>query len=313
MRRSSKTRRIERLLLVAGLAGVAVWVGSMARTAVSQYWANRTFEQKLHAPSSPPVAKPPAIEPNQVIGRLTIPRLKLEAMVREGTGARTLDLALGHIPGTALPGQAGNIGVAGHRDALFRSLGKIHKADRIRFETLVGIYEYEVESTSIVEPRTVSVLDAGRYPEITLVTCYPFYYVGSAPQRFIVRARLVSPQDAVSQAAVASTPPPVQPACAPQRRQPQPTARRILFLVSEGHSRNLAPGISLGLQWADAGSQRMNGWMWVMPDRKTIWLNRQRPHQPLVFYGHQDGKRRELVITSIGRKSVSGYLQLPPG
>jgi len=321
------------LVLVAGLAAVGVWVGSIVRTAVSQDWAKWAFERKLHGQpatqrqyveswfehhtaTKPPTAqehpsvappKPPSIAMGDLIGRLTIPRLKLEAMVREGAGATTLDLALGHIPGTALPGQPGNIGVAGHRDSLFRGLGQIHKTDRIEFQTLSGNYEYEVESTSIVKPQKVNVLDPGRYPEITLVTCYPFQYVGSAPDRFIVKARLVS-RDPLAQSPAA--PEPVKPARVRERRKPQPSARRVFFHVSEGHSTTLVPGISIGLQWADAASQRVNGWMWVNPDRRTIWLTSQRPREPLVFYGHEDGKRRELVITSIDRNSVSGYFQL---
>jgi LPXTG-site transpeptidase (sortase) family protein len=230
-------------------------------------------------------------------------------MVREGAGATTLDLALGHIPGTALPGQPGNIGVAGHRDSLFRGLGRIHKTDRIEFQTLTGDYQYEVESTSVVKPQTVSVLDPGQYPEITLVTCYPFRYVGSAPDRFIVKARLVS-RDPLARSLA---PEPVKPARVPERRKAQSSARRVFFHISEGHSTTLVPGISIGLEWADAASQRVNGWMWVMPDRRTIWLTRQYPREPVIFYGHEDGKRRELVITSIGRKSVSGYLQLSGG
>jgi len=373
------------LLLLAGLAAIAIWVGSMVRTAVSQDWANWVFDRKLHgqpatvsqylesrlgprpvkpvatppvveehpgAPTEkppvekPPVEKPPVIGEGTMIGRLEIPRLKLHAIVREGAGAGTLDLALGHIPGTAFPGQEGNVGVAGHRDSLFRGLGKIRRTDRIEFQTLSGNYQYEVESTSIVKPQKVSVLDAGRYPEITLVTCYPFYYVGSAPDRFIVKARLISqnasqngPQDApqnaslktsqsapqnasqspptdVPQDASQNAPPsapavePVKPAPVPERRGVRPSVRKVYFHISEGRSRTLVPGISLGLEWADPASQRMSGWMWVMPDRRTIRLTRQHSRAPLVFYGRLDGKRRELVITSIGRNSVSGYLQL---
>ena len=336
MRAAGKTRRrVERLVLVVGLAAVGVWIGSLVRTSVSQDWETWAFERSLHGQPAtlhqyldswmdrltgtkppavkeqPPAAasKPPSMATGDLIGRLTIPRLKLEAMVREGAGATTLDLALGHIPGTSLPGQPGNVGVAGHRDSLFRGLGQIHQSDRIEFQTLSGNYAYEVESTSIVKPQKVNVLDPGLYPEITLVTCYPFHYVGSAPERFIVKARLVA-QDRLAQNPV---PAPVKPARVPARKTPQrsATSRRIFFHVSEGHSTTLAPGISVGLEWADAASQRVNGWMWVMPDRRTIWLTHQNPREPLVSYGHEDGKRRELVITSIGRNSVRGYFQLP--
>ena len=127
-----------------------------------------------------------------LMGRLRIPRLRVSAMVREGVGENTLRLALGHIPGTALPGTAGNVGLAGHRDTLFRPLRQIRRDDLIRLETLHGTYTYRVEKTEIVWPRNVSVLRLGDQPELTLVTCYPFYYVGAAPKRFVVRARQIS-------------------------------------------------------------------------------------------------------------------------
>lgn len=128
-----------------------------------------------------------------LVGRLVIPRLHLGEIVREGDGEGTLSLALGHIPGTALPGQGGNVGVAGHRDTLFRGLHSIGKNDRIQFQTLAGSYDYRVESIEIVKPGDVGVLAPGLHPQLTLVTCYPFRYIGPAPDRFIVKARQVSP------------------------------------------------------------------------------------------------------------------------
>ncbi len=130
--------------------------------------------------------------PDMLIGRLRIPRIQVAVMVREGADAGTLRRAVGHIPGTALPGNAGNVGLAGHRDTFFRSLRNIKKDDAIDLETESGTYRYLVESTRIVGPRDVSVLSAATRQTLTLVTCYPFYYVGSAPKRFIVRAVQVS-------------------------------------------------------------------------------------------------------------------------
>src|SRR5262249_34912812 len=101
-------------------------------------------------------------------------------------------VAVGHIPGTAFPGAEGNVGVAGHRDMLFRGLRNIRKNDLIEFETLQGKYTYQVEQLRIVKPHQTEVLADGKQPELTLVTCYPFYYVGSAPDRFIVQAREIS-------------------------------------------------------------------------------------------------------------------------
>jgi sortase A len=130
--------------------------------------------------------------PSAVIGRLEIPNLHLTAMVREGADAGTLRRAVGHIPGTALPGRTGNVGLAGHRDTFFRALRNIQLNDAIELQTDNGTYRYEVESTRIVGPRDVRVLASSGAETLTLVTCYPFYYVGSAPKRFIVRAGLVS-------------------------------------------------------------------------------------------------------------------------
>jgi sortase A len=139
--------------------------------------------------SQPQVAAPPG--PQSVIGRLEIPRLNLAVMVREGADESTLSRAVGHIPGTALPGNVGNVGLAGHRDTFFRALRNIRADDTIEMQTTAGTYRYVVKSTRIVTPRDVSVLEASGGETLTLVTCYPFYYVGSAPKRFIVHAALL--------------------------------------------------------------------------------------------------------------------------
>jgi sortase A len=127
-----------------------------------------------------------------LIGRIDIPRLGLSAMVIEGTSGRTLRRAVGHIPGTALPGQPGNVGISGHRDTFFRPLRNIQRNDIITLTTLFGEYRYRVVSTRIVSPSNVAVLAPSGSDTLTLVTCYPFYFVGSAPNRFIVRAERVT-------------------------------------------------------------------------------------------------------------------------
>jgi len=142
-----------------------------------------------------PVTRPQEYRPpvrSTVIGRLEIPNLHLVAMVQEGADAGTLRRAVGHIPGTALPGGHGNVGLAGHRDTFFRALREIQVNDAIDLRTEHGTYRYRVESTRIVGPREVQVLRSTAAASLTLVTCYPFYYVGSAPKRFIVRAGLES-------------------------------------------------------------------------------------------------------------------------
>ena len=119
---------------------------------------------------------------------LRIPKIRLEVAVLPGTDDRTLDRGAGHIADTPPPGTAGNSGVAGHRDGFFRGLKDIAVGDAIELDTLQGTHVYRVERTWVVEPEDVSVLDATPAPALTLVTCYPFYFLGSAPQRFIVRA-----------------------------------------------------------------------------------------------------------------------------
>jgi sortase A len=133
----------------------------------------------------------PAAARDGLIGRIEIPRLQLSAVVVEGIDKTTLRRAVGHIPGTALPGQAGNVGLAGHRDTFFSPLKDLRLKDEIRFETLNGNLKYEVEWLRVVEPDNVGVLAPSGENVLTLVTCYPFYYVGPAPQRWIVRARQV--------------------------------------------------------------------------------------------------------------------------
>ncbi|MCL5746067.1 MAG: class D sortase [Acidobacteria bacterium] len=133
----------------------------------------------------------PAAAADGLIGRLEIPRLLLSMVVIEGTDKIALRRAVGHIPGTALPGQPGNVGVAGHRDTFFRPLKDLRIKDEIQFSTLKGNFDYEVESLKVVEPDNIGVLAPSGENVLTMVTCYPFDYVGSAPKRWIVRARQV--------------------------------------------------------------------------------------------------------------------------
>jgi sortase A len=136
----------------------------------------------------------PVSATNGLIGRMVIPRLGLSAVVVEGIGRTTLRRGVGHIPGTALPGEPGNVGLSGHRDTFFRPLKDLRIKDEIQFSTLKGDFKYEVESLRVVEPRSVGVLASSKENVLTLVTCYPFFYIGAAPRRFVVRARQVSPQ-----------------------------------------------------------------------------------------------------------------------
>jgi sortase A len=124
-----------------------------------------------------------------VIGRLTIPAASIDAMVAEGVDDPTLNRAVGHIPSTPLPGEPGNVALAGHRDTFFRGLAKLELGDPIQLITTAGTYDYVVEDLRIVEPTETQVLAPESASTLTLITCYPFRFIGTAPQRFVVRAR----------------------------------------------------------------------------------------------------------------------------
>lgn len=133
-----------------------------------------------------------------VLGRIEIPRIGVAAIVREGDDDATLAIAVGHIPGTAQPGEGGNMALAGHRDSFFRGLRNIRRGDPIRIVTSDRSYDYAVSSTEVVSPETMRVLDPTSTMVLTLVTCYPFKFVGHAPNRFIVKASLVTPLSVVA-------------------------------------------------------------------------------------------------------------------
>ena len=123
-----------------------------------------------------------------VLGRIEIPRLGVTIAILEGTSAQTLRLGVGHIMGTALPGEQGNSGIAGHRDTFFRSLQDIHTNDKIQIQTASGISRYQVDWVRVVDPDDTGVLGPAAETSITLITCYPFRMIGAAPQRFVVHA-----------------------------------------------------------------------------------------------------------------------------
>jgi LPXTG-site transpeptidase (sortase) family protein len=135
---------------------------------------------------------PHLVATGDAIGEMKIPRIGLETIVVQGESSRILHRAVGHLVETAMPGEPGNVALAGHRDGFFRPLKDIRVGDAISFNTLDGEFVYRVESTEVVWPSDVQVLKATRENTLTLVTCYPFYYVGSAPKRFIVRARQIA-------------------------------------------------------------------------------------------------------------------------
>jgi sortase A len=175
--------------LMLGGAVVLVWYSWTLRERdvaqrFAKEWLNRTTG--LHRP-----APAPLVGHGDVIGELEIPRLQVSVMVFEGDDAGILRQGAGHIPGTALPPRGGNIGIAAHRDTFFRPLRIIHPNDVLTLKTPTGTSRYAVTETEIVRPSDVGVLARAPGRDLTLVTCYPFFYIGSAPERFIVHARKI--------------------------------------------------------------------------------------------------------------------------
>jgi sortase A len=197
--------------MCCGLLLVLIYVGNRAYSAIysralaQSFWASQASAQNLVAGQPQSQSGLPdfqlwsekrikgyqaslLVDIPPPLGVLDIPSLRLSVPVLEGTDDLTLDRAVGHIRGTAPLGGSGNIGVAGHRDGFFRGLKDIHIGDAIELHSRGGTSRYLVDEIQIVPPNDVSVLDAGAKPSLTLVTCYPFYFVGSAPLRYIVHA-----------------------------------------------------------------------------------------------------------------------------
>jgi sortase A len=200
-------RLLEAGLAVLGVACLVAYGASCARTSYTQSTQSEAFDLALearaeqirhetHDHSEWSAARIAAYEeslsrPVEALGRLEIPAADVSVMVLEGTDETTLDRAVGRIPGTARVGEDGNLGIAGHRDGFFRGLRHVEAGDEIILTTLDGVARYRIEKTRVVSPKQVEVLAKTEEPTLTLVTCYPFYYVGDAPERFIVQARRV--------------------------------------------------------------------------------------------------------------------------
>jgi sortase A len=184
-------RRVEIGLWATGAVLLTAAVGVRADAGLYQWRAGRQLEQVIAAPPAAPDVVRAAIAAGTPLARLRIPRLGLEAVVAEGVEESVLSRAVGHLPASARPGETGNMALAAHRDTFFRPLEEIRVGDVVRIETPSGTDLYEVEWLSVVAPSDVSVLAATDHPALTLVTCYPFRYVGAAPERFVVRARQV--------------------------------------------------------------------------------------------------------------------------
>ena len=186
-------------LLAAGLALVGWPLAVYAESEYVQWSASREFQGGGGTAAKPPsetivpnksfrAKSAPKRTPGSALGKFSIDRLGISYVLLEGTAARTLDKSIGHVEGTSFPGETGNIGIAGHRNTHFRKLEWVRRGDVIRIHTKSEEYRYDVEWVGLYTPFDLEVLDPKHGPAITLVTCFPFEYVGSAPQRFIVRA-----------------------------------------------------------------------------------------------------------------------------
>jgi sortase A len=209
--------KIGRFLLISGLLMLGIYLGARIYTAFSSRSEARRLE------SRPPESRPPVAQehatgfsfvvkepdfslwsPHRIklyqqslsaqlgppVALLRIPKIRLEAPVLEGTDDLTMDRAVGFIAGTARPGEHGNIGISAHRDGFFRGLKDIREGDGIELVTATGTDTYTIDRIVLVKPSDVSVLAPRPRPSVTLVTCYPFYFVGSAPKRYIVQASM---------------------------------------------------------------------------------------------------------------------------
>ena len=193
-------RWIERGLVALG-ASCLLWVGATSLSAiVYQVEHNASLErvgQFLPRPEADLAANvvTTTLEAGAPIGRLEIPRIGLTAVVAEGDDEKTLKVAVGHLPDTPLPWQEGNSALAGHRDSFFRPLRHIQVGDDIHLTTLRGTLRYRVTRYTVVDPADLWVLNPSPTAALTLITCYPFDYVGPAPRRFIVHAERMSNSD----------------------------------------------------------------------------------------------------------------------
>ena len=189
--------RLDIILTIIGFLLLGYVGETILESHVRQAIGERRLEKAWAAPALPRAvrATAPRPSPGDLLGRLEIPRLGLSALIAEGDSEATLRTAIGHISQTPLPGQPGNVALAAHRDTIFRALRQIEIGDRVTVHSWEGETEYEVTAKRVVGPEDVSVLAPSENPTLTLITCYPFSYIGPAPKRFVVQARQLGTGD----------------------------------------------------------------------------------------------------------------------
>jgi sortase A len=209
------SQKLERFLLIFGLLMLSIYaIARIQGKVLSQAEVLRFMSSQSHAEEPGPSVGNVTVAPDfslwskqrikdfqkslaasfsPAVAVLRIPKIHLEVPVLQGTDDLTLNRAVGLIPGTALPGEDGNLGIAGHRDGFFRGLKDLRVGDPIELVTESKINTYIIDRIVIVDPSDVSVLARRPRTSVTLVTCYPFYFVGDAPQRYVVQASLITP------------------------------------------------------------------------------------------------------------------------
>ena len=180
----------QRLFFMTGFLALSYVAFTLLGARLYQVSAKRSLERQVQADNGHNAIRlQPVVKKGDVLGRMDIPRLGMSIAILQGTSSRTLRLGAGHIEGTSFPGEAGNSGIAGHRDTFFRGLKDIRSNDEVQLQTATGLFRYEVDWAKVVEPSDTTVLEPSTVGStLTLVTCYPFYFLGPAPMRFVVRA-----------------------------------------------------------------------------------------------------------------------------
>ena len=190
MRRHATRRALSLVLVIVG-AGLLGYVAS-------QYWfmyhAQRSLEAEWErqAASTTPTGQGAGQAARQALTRMLIPKINLDAIVLEGASRKQLSLGPGHITNTVLPGETGNAVITGHRDTFFRHIFELSTGDEIDVQRNGQVFRYRVTDKKIVDPDDVSVLNRTSDAQLTLITCYPIYYVGPAPKRLVVFSKLAA-------------------------------------------------------------------------------------------------------------------------
>jgi sortase A len=229
MRSVNKT--IERCFWAIGFLAIAAWIGVWLNARLQQAEGNQELERRLGETRIEPPGRlsapaPPKLAEGDLIGRIEIPRLRMSTVVFEGTGDGVLRIGVGHLAGSPLPGERGNVVLAAHRDTFFRPLRDIRKQDVIDVVTPNGMRRYRVDSTTIVTPDHTEVLGPAPGATLTLVTCYPFDWFGHAPKRFIVRAHEYHDGEVTSESRV----PPPRPQLPPTRAETAEAMRNVDYV-----------------------------------------------------------------------------------